>query len=155
MESTTNCFSTVSAQAVFNVIIAVLGLLIAYRQLVVSRNKIRLDLYDRRYRIFTETRLFLSRLITEGLEESVAPEVLQSFRFAIVEARFLFKDNVVATLKAIDKKALQAHLGCMRKQSGEPREVWINDQLEVFDWFGNTAADLSDTFAPYLRFDRI
>src|SRR5712691_9934192 len=82
--------------------------LIALQQWQTARDKLRLDLFDRRYKVFDATRRFLS---TIGREATFTDSQLLEFHAATSDAEFLFGMDVVDYLSQVRRSALE-----MRKQ---------------------------------------
>jgi hypothetical protein len=70
---------------------------IAYQQYKVNHNKLRLDGYERRLRIYQELRK-LQRIITSN--GTATDRQLVEFRMSVDEADFLFRPEVMAYLES-------------------------------------------------------
>lgn len=68
-------------------IVAVAAVRIAWEQMKINRQKLVLDRYDRRLRIYEEVKRLLSIVMRDG---KIAMEDLLKFRVATSEADFLF-----------------------------------------------------------------
>src|SRR5262245_23476651 len=71
--------------------------LIALQQWIVARYKLRLDLFDRRYRIYEATRTFVSLALNSAVTDSKVAE----FKLATSDVDFLFRLEVGDYLKKI------------------------------------------------------
>lgn len=73
---------------------------IAWQQWRVAKNKLRLDLFDRRYKVYDATRTFLIQIAQyNNFEQSE----LVNFAAGISDAEFLFGADVVGVLEADSK----------------------------------------------------
>lgn len=125
--------------------------LVAWLQWHVARNKLRLDLFDRRYKVFEGTRKFLQTASFENGE-------LRLFKFATADAEFLFGSDVVEWLAEIREKA--AHLITVRTLLARPKDD--DDLAKLAEaqeadllWLANRTDTLTKVFAPYLGFAKI
>lgn len=125
--------------------------LVAWLQYRVSRNKLRLDLFDRRYKVFEATRKFLQIARFENTQ-------LLLFKLDTADAEFLFESDVVDWLAEIREKA--AHLITVRTLLARPKddddlaklaEAQEADLLRL----ANRTDTLTKVFTPYLGFGKI
>ena len=104
--------------------------IIALQQWQVARNKLRLDLFDRRYKVFEATRLFLSVILSEATFSDA--QLLEFYR-GTSDTAFLFDQQVVDYLKEIAHRALdmRTHQTIWRtKQQGDERTRLIEAEHE-------------------------
>jgi hypothetical protein len=114
---------------------------VAWLQWHVARTKLRLDLFDRRYKIYEATRTFL-KLILRGT--ALSESELAEADLAFSEAVFLFGSDVSEFLREIREQA--RHLPYDR--SGEAvhqRIAWMNKQLTA----------MREVFGRYLGFGQV
>jgi len=76
---------------------------IAFQQWRVARNKLRMDLFDRRYKIYEATRKFLTEILRSA---SFDDSHLFEFYAGSSDAEFLFRSDVVDYLSHIRKRAV-------------------------------------------------
>ena len=105
---------------------------VAWAQWRVARNKLRLDLFDRRYKVYEATRTFLHLSIAE---HSKIDWHLSNFKNATAHAEFLFGSDVVN------------YLGKIRKWGEEDDAISLSDPVRI--------TEMSNAFAPYLGFANI
>ena len=74
-----------------SVVTALIALYIAYQQWKTNRDKVKLELYDRRYKIYDATRKFVSSAVRNG---DLSNEDFSDFYSILPEARFLFQEDV-------------------------------------------------------------
>jgi hypothetical protein len=106
--------------------------IVAFQQWRVARNKLRLDLFDRRYEIYDATRRFLRDSVQDFAH---IDQHLVEFNDKTSNAEFLFDADVVNYLEQIRQRALN--------QDG----VWLSDPDRI------TA--MTKTFVPYLGFPNV
>jgi hypothetical protein len=152
----TACFleritTTTSLLPIATIFLSAAVCLVAWLQYRVARNKLRLDLFDRRYKVFEATRGFL-------MNPSFDIPHLARFKYATADAEFLFGSDVVKWLAELRKRA--THLSTTRTLLER-----VKDEEELFKLANAEEADLSffisrtDTltkvFKPYLGFAKI
>ncbi len=99
--------------ALLTPVVAVLGFFIAYRQWRLAQNKLKLDLFDRRYKVFDAAKDFIFSVISAGKAND--PEIFK-FLVATKEAKWLLSSDVAEYLdkqiyhKALDLQCLEAEL---------------------------------------------
>lgn len=135
-------------------IVALLGLLIAYRQMTTARTKLQLDLYDRRLPTYVATVTFIRQIVLTG---ALNNKDLDSFQGSTSEARFLFDDELKDYLDRIESKAISAtrHERLLERKA----QLSESDKEEYLSLKGAAellAPELSaveDMFIPYLRLE--
>ncbi len=90
-------------------VIAIITVYIAYQQYQTNRYKLRLDLYDKRFKVFLGLREFLSNIIQNA---DVSNEAIFQFNLATSESVFLFDKEVSNYLQNIKEAAIN-----IRKQN--------------------------------------
>jgi hypothetical protein len=132
--------------------VAILGALIAYRQWRLAQNKLKLDLFDRRYRVYEAARSFLASIMTSG---KAGDDKLFEFNLATRDAKWLLDPPVANYLrteiydKAIDLQILDAEL--VGVGVGEERSRNVQAQAELKKWFMRQFDVLDDKFSPFLQ----
>jgi hypothetical protein len=96
--------------------------IIAALQWRVARNKLRLDLFDRRYKLYDAARKFLSLSLRETKVE-LPP--LAEFNVGVADAEFLFGSDVLKYLEQLRKNAL--HLRTTQSLQSHSR---TNDEIK-------------------------
>jgi len=133
------------------VLIAVFAVYVAYRQYILGREKLKLDLFDKRFAVFAATRRFLTLILQNA---NVSMEQFFEYRAGVAEATFLFDNDIVGYLKSIDEKALL--LMTTRETmkplpEGEARTKATKEVWETVKWLTDQLPELKIKFAPYLR----
>lgn len=132
--------------------------IVAWQQWHVARNKLRLDLFDRRYKVWDTTRTF----ILQVLNNTVTDPTMTEFKLAIADAKFLFDDDVVQFLNRILKCA--AHLWTTRQlltdvqvrhATQEQLEQRAESQQRDLLWLGEQIPEATKVFGRYIGFTQV
>ena len=132
--------------------VAVLGSFIAYRQWRLAQNKLKLDLFDRRFSVFQAARSFITSIITSGKAKG---EEVSKFLFDTREAKWLFDSSVAEYLdkqlycKAIDLQTLDAELEGVPVSEERSKNVYAQADIKI--WFAAQDKVLDEKFSPYLQ----
>jgi hypothetical protein len=125
---------------------------IAYRQWRTAQNKLKYDLFDKRFKVFRQCCVFVSSVVSNGkvLEEDRINFVRQT-----IEARWLFdKKTDIYLTKGINQKAIDLQ-GLQNLSEGglddAAREENEQKQLEIKSWFNNQFTVLEERFESYLN----
>ena len=84
--------------------IALTVAVVAVQQLLLSRQRFKLDLFEKRYAVYKATQVFLTKISTAA---KIEMEDIFEFRGNTQDAVFLFEEDVPAYLKTIDEKAIE------------------------------------------------
>ncbi len=138
---------------IIGVVIAAIVAYIAWQQHKTNRDKLRLDLYDRRFKVFDRVKIFVTDVF---LEQRVSEEQLGQYRGATAEATFLFKDDILEYLKDVTKKAYElqrVNRAIKTNLSQEKHRQATDNQRVLLKWFGaQSAGGCVKRFKEYLRF---
>lgn len=88
--------------ALLTPLVALLGIVIAFRQWRTAQQKLKLDLFNRRFVVYDATMLAMSTVARRG---SIRPDEVEQFAAGTRGAKFLFNEEVEAYLER-----LYAHL---------------------------------------------
>jgi len=138
-------------------IIAILAVYIAWQQYRINRYKVRIDLFDRRYKIFDTLMSLLGHIAQRG---DIADEKLNEFLRSTKDSEFLFKKDIPEYLDEIYKNAGVLHrqeemLKSQPLPRGESRKKVVEKRRELFDWFTSQFDVARKRFAKYLSFKNI
>jgi hypothetical protein len=134
------------------VLVAVFAVWIAFQQYQVARNKIKLDLFEKRFSVFVGTRKFLSLVLQKG---DVALDDLFSYRASIAEADFLFEEELVKYLWQIDSRALGLHTTTETMRPlpvSDERSRLAQRWADEIGWLTGQLPELKKQFGPYMSF---
>jgi len=109
--------------------------IVAVLQWRVARNKLRLDLFDRRYKVYEATLGFFRQCVQESTD---VDQHLSALNDETSNAEFLFGTDVVNYLDDIRKRAQNEHEGAAISFSDPDR-----------------ITETTETFAPYLGFANV
>ena len=126
MDPTTACELPNVVDKVVSIVPLFLSLAIvifAGLQCWISSNKLRLDLFDRRYKVYDAAKKFLNLTFQETNELTDLAE----FNIAVADAEFLFESDVLNYLKQLRENA--AHLRTTRTLLERPRSL-TDDELK-------------------------
>lgn len=138
-------------------ITAVFGAYIAYQQYQTNRQKLKLDLYDRRIKIYNsamQLALTSSRMGYEDIKSK-----LGEFDYSLHEAYFLFDENVSTKLEEIWNKANTLIALLEQREELENRQELPNklvrEIVELREGFPKEIKILRSLFYPYIYFANI
>jgi len=138
--------------ALLTPVVAVLGSYVAYRQWRLAQNKLKLDLFERRFAIYAAAQTFLASIMTSG---KVNDQELFKFTVATRESKWLLDSNVAEYLdkqlrhKAIDLQCLVAELDGVGV--GEIRTTNVRTQADIKKWLMGQYDVLDQKFSSYLQ----
>jgi hypothetical protein len=98
-----------------------LGAWIAFRQYALAQNKLKLDLYDKRYAVYENIRKVLATLVREGAENAlVGYRLVHEFDIGTADASFLFDDEIVVYISTTRKDLVDlSFVSQQNKREGE------------------------------------
>lgn len=134
------------------VIVACFGAYMAYQQFRLSREKFKLDLFEKRFSVFAGVRLFLSEVMRDGKTDLKA---IFEYRASIAEASFLFEADVIDHLEEIYKRAVRMNTLDMKLKEvpvGEERNKLVAQEGEELTWLTDQLPVLKVKFERYLKF---
>lgn len=121
-------------------IIALFGGIIAWKQFKLHTHKAKLEIYERRIKIYYETKMFLSKMVREA---KVSHSDLSTFYISVTEADFLFDSTIRAYLNEIHKRASKFMVELDNVEGDVDDLVWFKDQLDESVNVFKTSLDLS------------
>ena len=136
----------------------VLGCAIAYvawQQWRIARHRLRLDLFDRRYKIYDATRKFLSIILREARFED---SQLFEFYAGTSDAEFLFDSAVVDYLEQVRKRAvnMRTHQRVYEHMPvGDERSRHVQAEHDDLVWLTDQLTAMTQVFSPYLSFSHV
>lgn len=127
---------------------------IAYQQWVLSRNKSKFELYEKRYEAYKGLQSFLGSILRNG---KIDTEDLIAFKWKFEEHFFLFGSDIHDYVKNIYEKSLEFrgyehHLsGIGSLPVGPDRNKIVNKQDALLKWLIEQPSDCKKLFEKYLR----
>jgi len=129
--------------------------IIAWQQWRVADTKLRLDLFDRRYKIYDATKKFLAVIIREA---TFTDSQLFEFNAGTSVAEFLFEADLVAYLGQIRKRALHMRTAQQLFEPlpvGDERSRHVQAAHDDLSWLSDQITAMTKTFTPYLGFANV
>ena len=137
------------------IIVGILVVFMAYRQFVLANEKLKLDLFEKRFAIYTGVESFLTYIIggESATHETITFERLHKFWYETRYAPFLYDNDILIYLEEINKKAAKLQIIEQQMQSNPQDYTNLFDEKSVInEWFLNQLSRLKDIFSPYLKF---
>lgn len=134
---------------VLTLLVAVLVAYIAFQQWLVSRAKLKLDLFERRLKIYEATQQYILQSIAAG------PPEQSDFLSDIARASFLFGSDIEHYMgEVLDARAkLRAIVQHAAGNGGVVRSEDVDLNFQLNTWLGEEWGDkCRKRFAPYLDF---
>lgn len=131
-------------------IIAAITVYIAYRQHITDRQRLKFELYDKRFEVYLSVRALISEIVLKAAIES---EKIIEFSKDTREAEFLFDKDILDYIKElIDKSAELCKFSMLQEQVRSHNNLYkLNeDKLELLKWFSFQAEAASIKFGKYL-----
>ncbi len=142
------------SKALLTPVVALFGAWLGYRQYSVSREKLRLDLYDRRYKVYFCIASCLEQAVRDG---TATNELLIKYNVGTRDVLFLFDSSIVDLEKEIREKLvnLRFHESASKKATGTKQSNHIDKSEEAFRWITNEMENLQLKMAPWLSFSHL
>ncbi len=131
--------------------IGFVAIYIAWQQWNTNRNKLKLDLFEKRFSVFQSTRTFLSSVLRDGL---VSREVLETYRTGILDAVFLFDQQTSDYLWGLHKaglKAIKYKSSLEGVPVGEKRNQLVEQEGEQIEVLTDALGGLQKKFEKFLK----
>ena len=137
--------------ALFVPMIAIAVGVIAYFQWQTNKNRLKLELFDRRVKYYEAALQFIGDTMAEN---EVSGESLLDFRHAQYGSAFLLNDGVTEYLKELwkngsDAKVLRSEFE--RLQPGDDRNKIIQEHSDAVKWIREQPEILQHKFEPFLK----
>lgn len=113
-----------------------------------TRERLALDLFDRRWQIIEELRKAVARVLREGASDT---DVFMDFARASARAEFLFGSEVIEFLKKTQKTLASLPATAMRARTENPdRERYIDREAELITELSAFFEILDQLIRPYM-----
>ncbi|MFN8709350.1 MAG: hypothetical protein ACK58T_30610 [Phycisphaerae bacterium] len=142
------------AISVLGISIAFGGAFIAASQLDIARTKLKLEFFDRRYKIYDEAANFISCV----LQQEIASARIDEYWRTVQDAEFLLDKQTCAYLAELrdNANALHANESELRATKDKDQRVLLLGKIETRrKWFMVQPQKLRYRFIPYLGFERV
>jgi hypothetical protein len=137
-------------------VVALIVAAISWRQYLVAKAKLKLDLFERRYAIFQQTWEILSEVVSHGTREK-AYGLATPFNNFLPQARFLLGKKIAAYLDIASSNWAELHglEGERTDIAGADLQNNIARTTELKGWFFKEASEgCKQQFDEYLDFER-
>jgi hypothetical protein len=122
---------------------------ITYNQFRVAQAKLKLDLFDKRFKIFHETWKIVSLTVANGTREE-RYGLGTPFNNFLPEAKFLFGKEVYVYLDEVSTKWARLH----GIEGMERPSEYAQERFDLLTYFHDQADKrVKEVFGPYLNFD--
>jgi hypothetical protein len=149
------CIPTYLLQPIATFFVGIVLAVIAFLQFKVAHDKLRLELFDRRYKVYAATKGFLVSIMKDARLDLNA---LSVFYAGTSDAEFLFDKDVLDYLEQIRQRAIEMDRLQREYQPipvGEARSKLVHlDSIEV-RWLILQITEMSKVFEPYLSYAKV
>jgi len=151
----------VQTQMVITIGLSVLTLIVIYGQYRIQRYRIKLDLFDKRFKVYSYIRKFI---LTGSKDGGTKLEIVQEFLSNIPEYEFIFdnKGEIVKYVedlwrRGLDYSHLQEDIGNLHSYPpGSPeREQLIKKKHPHMVFFTNEYEEVKNRFSKYLQLGEV
>ena len=128
---------------------------VAWMQWQVNRNRLKHELFDRRYVVFEAAREFLRRTIVDG---KVNTKARIDFFLSTRESEFILGKEVAVYLDDLNRKAIEAETYRAEYEgepTGETRKELVRKESAFLRWMLDQPDVLRDRFRPYLKLSSV
>ncbi|MBP7102435.1 MAG: hypothetical protein KBA86_04225 [Bacteroidales bacterium] len=125
----------------------------------INKDKLKLDLFEKRYKIFEETHKILIEIIEKG---GIEINNIQTFSDKTKSASFLFNNDIIDLLKNIrnfDIELLEytktLNRSSFQNDNCEDTSEIYRKKWEIMRWFQDQQQNILDLFGTYLDFKKL
>jgi hypothetical protein len=135
--------------------VAIVGAYIAWRQHKNAQDKLRLDLFDRRFQVYRGVMDLLASIARDG---NISDQDLPNYYKETDQHRFLFKQDLQDYLKEMRQKAIRLRqlnrlIDPDANVPDEKRDPAIEEEGQLLAWFTDQIdGEVAKRFTPYLGF---
>ena len=125
---------------------------IALQQWLLARHKLRLELFEKRYKVYETSARFLSVILSLA---NFTDEDLRAFNIGTMDAVFLYPKHITDYLHKIRCRALDMRLFQTQFTPlpvGEERSKLVQKNHDELTWLTDQLTKLPTVFAPFLGF---
>ncbi|MFZ4675715.1 MAG: hypothetical protein ACOYM4_08490 [Nodosilinea sp.] len=142
--------------ALITLIVGVFGSYIAFNQYRTNRDKLRLDLFEKRLEAYEKLQEYFSYLIREPRVKDEAMEILYEARY---RSLFLFDEEIACHIDQVLEKAKEMReihsklFGQNSLPQGEERTRLVYRNRDLKEWHDKEREDSPRRYARYLKFN--
>lgn len=143
---------------IFTFVITCFGVYIAYSQYRINRYKVKLDLYEKRYKVVQGYKKAIANVLTHG---NLTTEDLNNFLITTKESTYLFGDDITKHLDSVYEKFVNLQL--YNTEINENRELeqslrteYAHNKKDILIYFNKLIAEADKKFfKKYLDFSKL
>jgi hypothetical protein len=142
------------SKALLTPVIAIFGAWLGYQQHKTSREKLKIDLFDRRYKVYFCIASCLEEVAREG---NVSNDVLYKFGVGTRDVPFLFDRSIVELEKKIleNFNQLKYQENQIGRTTGEVQSKHFDKSQEIKNWLNEQMNNLQTSLSPWLKFSNL
>ncbi len=125
-----------------------------YQQHLLTKERLKLDLFEKRFAVYKGVQRFLSVILSNA---TYSLDEFFEFRRDTQDGTFLFGKDIPKYISEIDSKALKMKAKAEEFKDlpkGEKRTELVKQEIQLLSELTDELPKLKDVFAPYLRFDK-
>ncbi len=112
-----------------------------------EKDKIKLDLYNKRYDIYLKLQKFIAVVISKGT--CTEGDLLEFLSYKREAAEFLFDEDIIEYLKEVYEKGVDI-MNRVESTTITPDQMGV-----ILKWFGDQFEESTKQFKPYLDFTQL
>ncbi|HZL37069.1 MAG TPA: hypothetical protein VFC78_17245 [Tepidisphaeraceae bacterium] len=144
-----------AVKALLTPVLAVFGIFIARRQAQTGRQKLNLELFDRRFRVYQAAKAFLNDL---SIDAGAGVKFFEMFRVETAEAAFIFPPKITGFLNELRNQASELkentnHLDMLTQARDTSKAIAEATEMDeqLLTWVNLKTDELVDIFRPHLN----
>lgn len=133
-------------------VIAAIGIFIAYQQRSVNKNRLKHELFDKRYEVYENIGEFISEILTSGrVREGADFEFLRDTKAVYL----LFDNDIKQFTDEIYNKSVYLHSyeAELKSLTGDERNEAIRKESEIKKWYSEQLSTMENKFIKYLKLE--
>lgn len=148
--------NVLTLQGLLTPMIALVAVYIAYQQYRANKQKLKLDLFDRRFKVFDETRNVLGLMYTSGVKD----ESLHRFIIETTEAEFLFGPEIMDYCEEIYRRvqkllSVTSEMNVSWQMPAEQRARLAEAERSEIEWASGQTRLVAGKFKKYLNVSKL
>ncbi len=154
----TDIKTLVDISSLFIPVIAIIGIYIAWQQSITNREKIRLELYDKRFKLYDT---IISSLNNFSYGSEFTHEKYVRFFTACSEAQFLVPDRICEKINVVNKLIREGRIIKNKLERYEKKEVINKEKEAIVEKIIKIESDIeklypsiSEAFKEVLKFEK-
>jgi len=136
-------------------VVGMIAASIAREQKRLAANKLKLELFDRRYKVYESIKEFV---YAATHNQNFPDEAVFKFKAGTADVGFLFGPEVRAYRDEVRRRVMdvrKTHIIINQKGGYEIQQSKRDMLYDEIDWIGNQITESETVFLPYLKFDDV